>query len=74
MDDLAHNLAIAIRNQLPTEVKGLAVLDKLAERIHYGGFCPNTEEINLIHRQLEQAVKSVSTEDSDKKLDGIALR
>ena len=66
--------ALAIRNQLPTEVKGLEVLDKLAEKIHYGGFRPNTEEINLIHRQLEQAVKSVSTKDPDRELEGIALR
>jgi len=66
--------AIAIRNQLPAEVKGLEALDKLAEKIHYGGFRPNTEEINLIHRQLEQAVKSVSRKDPDRELDGIALR
>jgi hypothetical protein len=66
--------ALAIRNQLPTEVKGLEALDKLAERIHYGGFRPNTEEINLIHRQLEQAVKRVSTKDPDRELEGIALR
>ena len=66
--------ALAIRNQLPTEVKGLEALDKLAERIHYGGFRPNTEEINLIHRQLEQAVKRVSTKDPDRALEGIALR
>jgi hypothetical protein len=66
--------ALAIRNQLPTEVKGLEELDKLAEKIHYGGFRPNTEEINRIHRQLEQAVKSVSTKDPDRELEGIALR
>lgn len=53
--------ALAIRNQLPMDVKGLETLDRLAENIRYGGFRPIPEEINLIHRQLEQAVKSAFT-------------
>ena len=66
--------ALAIRNQLPMDVKGLEALDKLAENIRYGGFLPNTEEINLIHRQLEQTVKSAFTNNQDNELDGIILR
>ena len=59
--------ALTIRNQLPMEVKGLEALDRLAENIRYGGFRPTTEEINLIHRQLQQAVKSVFTNDPDNE-------
>ena len=66
--------ALAIRNQLPVNVKGLETLDRLAENIRYGGFRPTPEEINLIHRQLEQAVKSAFTNNEDKALDGIARR
>jgi hypothetical protein len=66
--------ALAIRNQLPIDVKGLETLDRLAENIRYGGFRPTTEEIDLIHRQLEQAVKSAFTTNQDSALDGIARR
>ena len=66
--------ALAIRNQLPMDVKGLETLDRLAENIRYGGFRPTTEEINLIHRQLEQAVKSAFTNNQDNASDGIARR
>jgi hypothetical protein len=66
--------ALDIRNKLPMDVKGLEALDRLAENIRYGGFRPTTEEINLIHRQLEQAVKNAFTHNQDNELDGIALR
>lgn len=66
--------ALAIRNQLPMNVKGLEALDKLAESIRYAGFRPTTEEINLIHRQLEQAVKSAFTNNQDNTLNGITPR
>jgi hypothetical protein len=66
--------ALSIRNQLPMDVKGLEALDKLAENIRYGSFRPTTEEINLIHRQLEQAVKMAFTNNQDNELGGIAFR
>lgn len=69
--------AIAIREKLPTEDKGgkaMETLDSLAERVHYGGLHPTTEEINHIQRQLENALKSAFPNDTDKDMDTIALR
>ena len=67
---------ISIRNKLPTPDEGgkdMKELDALAERVTYGGFCPSTEEINLIQRQLEKAFKRSFPDDRDKDLDGIKL-
>jgi hypothetical protein len=69
--------AIAIRNKLPTEDTGgkaLEMLDHLAERVHYGGLHPTTEEINHIQRQLEHAIKSAFPSGTDKDRDTIAFR
>jgi hypothetical protein len=67
---------ISIRNKLPTPDEGgkdMKELDALAERVTYGGFCPSTEEINLIQRQLEKAFKRSFPDDRDEDLDGIKL-
>ena len=69
--------AIAIRDKLPTEDKGgkaMETLDSLAERVHYGGLHPTTEEINQIQRQLEHALKNAFPKEKDKELETIALR
>jgi len=69
--------AIAIRDKLPAEDKGgkaMETLDSLAERVHYGGLHPTTEEINRIQRQLENALKSAFPNDTDKDMDSIAFR
>ncbi len=67
---------ISISNKLPNPDeggKGMKELDALAERVTYGGFCPSTEEINLIQRQLETAFKRSFPDDRDEDLDGIKL-
>jgi hypothetical protein len=69
--------AIAIRDKIPTEDKGgktMETLDSLAERVHYGGLHPTTEEINRIQRQLEHALKTAFPNDTDKDMDTIAFR
>ena len=69
--------AIAIRDKLPTEDKGgkaMETLDSLAERVHYGGLHPTTEETNLIQRQLEHALKNAFPKDTDKEMETIAFR
>ncbi len=69
--------AIAIRDKLPTKDTGgkaMETLDSLAERVHYGGLHPTTEEINQIQRQLEHALKSAFPSDTDKDMDSIAFR
>jgi hypothetical protein len=69
--------AIAIRDKLPTEDTGgkaMETLDSLAERVHYGGLHPTTEEINRIQRQLENALKSAFPSDTDKDMDSIEFR
>jgi len=68
---------ISIRNKLPAQDKGehsLGNLDTLAERITYGGFRPTPEEIHLIQRQLEKALKRAFPDDKDKELDGIEFQ
>ena len=69
--------AIAIRDKLPTEDKGgkaMDTLDSLAERVHYGGLHPTTEEINHIQRQLEHALKNAFPQEKDKDMETIAFR
>jgi len=69
--------AIAIRDKLPTEDTGgkvMETLDSIAERVHYGGLHPTTEEINRIQRQLEQAIRSAFPSNTDKDRDSIAFR
>lgn len=69
--------AIAIRDKLPTEDKGgkaMETLDSLAERVHYGGLHPTTEEINHIQRQLEHALKNAFPKEKDKEMETIAFR
>jgi hypothetical protein len=69
--------AIAIRDKLPTEDKGgkaMETLDNLAERVHYGGLHPTTEEINHIQRQLEHALKNAFPKEKDKEMETIAFR
>lgn len=66
--------AIALRNKLslPEDaVKTMDDLDSLLEQVSYGGFHPTTEEINLIQRQLERALKSAFPDAKDKELEGI---
>lgn len=61
--------AIALRDKLPPgDRRGeiLEKLDHLAERVHYGGIHPTTDEINRIQRQLEQSLKSVFPHKTDK--------
>jgi len=69
--------AISLRDKLPNEEKGgkvMETLDSLAERVHYGGLHPTTEEINRIQRQLENALKNAFPNDTDKDMDTIAFR
>jgi len=52
---------IATRSKLPAAEKDekiRAELRTLAERVHYGGYRPSEDEINLIERQLEKACAS----------------
>jgi len=69
--------AVSIQNKLCAQGergKIIEELDTLAERLTYGGLCPTAEEINLIHRQLERAIKNAFPNDKDKDLDGIKFR
>ena len=69
--------AIAIRDKLPTGDKGgkaMQALDSIAERVHYGGLHPTTEEINHIQRQLEHAIKNAFPKEKDKEMETIAFR
>lgn len=70
-------MAIAIRNKLPTEQRGgkaMETLDRLAEKVHYGGLHPTTEEINHIQRHLEHAVRSAFPDNSDEDGESMPLR
>jgi hypothetical protein len=68
---------ISIRDKLPLQDEGgnsIDHLDSLAEKVTYGGLRPTTEEINLIQRQLEKALKHAFPDDKDKELEGIKFR
>ena len=68
---------ISIRDKLPLQDEGgnsIDHLDSLAEKVIYGGLRPTTEEINLIQRQLEKALKHAFPDDKDKELEGIKFR
>ena len=68
---------ISIRDKLPLQDEGgnsIDHLDSLAEKVTYGGLRPTTEEINLIQRQLEKALKRAFPDGKDKELEGIKFR
>lgn len=68
---------ISIRSKIPAlheDKENMRVLDSLLERVTYGGFYPTTEEINLMQRKLERALRDAFPDDKDECVDGIEIK